>query len=352
MYDLKTEWYDWYVNDKPLGVKPLKHFLETDGGIYSITVKTRDLPTDVGNLREESEAYLDKIIATCGFNKFAVLVSGIDSEILVRYLAKKKLDVEMYYIKFWMKDNFETDILKQISRETGAKLNIIEWDWKKDKKSMLTLLSDFLTPTTVISTYLHALEHIPADRYILGGRRTLSEGVVHATKLTRICKPLPRTRMHCVDLREVQGRYACHISKRHSCLTFWFNDYRTASSILRDKRTMFFKEGGIYTKDIFYNDWPECTFRKATKPFIGPNSLYKWEKWNLDHFKPKAATVANMQRRYLRMKYGVHPSVVDSSFKFTNLWHFGATINIDKLLGVESKKDPPSWHSVFSRPES
>lgn len=352
MYDLKTEWYDWYVNDKLLGVKPLKHFLETDGGIYKLEVKTRDLPTDVGNIREESEAYLDNIIATCGFNKFAVLVSGIDSEILVRYLAKKKLDVEMYYIKFWMKDNFETDILKQISRETGAKLNIIEWDWKKDKKSMLTLLSDFLTPTTVISTYLHALEHIPADRYILGGRRTLSEGVVHATNLTRVCKPLPRTRMHYVDLREVQGRYACHISKRHSCLTFWFNDYRTTSSILRDKRTMFFKEGGIYTKDIFYNDWPECTFRKATKPFIGPNSLYKWEKWNLDHFKPKAATAANMQRRYLRRKYGVQPSVVDSSIKFTNLWHFGATINIDKLLGVESKKDPPSWHSVFSRPES
>ena len=130
MYDLKTEWFDWYVNDKPLGVKPLKHFLETDGAIYSVTVKTRDLPTDVGNIREESEAYLDKIIATCGFNKFAVLISGIDSEILVRYLAKKKLDVEMYYIKFWMKDNFETDILEQISKETGVKLNIIEWDWK------------------------------------------------------------------------------------------------------------------------------------------------------------------------------------------------------------------------------
>ena len=352
MYDLKAEWFDWYVNDKPLGVKPLKHFLETDGGIYKLTVKTRDLPTDVGNIREESEAYLDNIIATCGFNKFAVLISGIDSEILVRYLAKKKLDVEMYYIKFWMKDNFETDILKQISKETGVKLNIIEWDWKKDKKSMLTLLSDFLTPTTVISTYLHAFEHIPADRYILGGRRTLSEGVVHATNLTRVCKPLPRTRMNYVDLREVQGRYSCNISKRHGCLTFWFNDYRTTSSILRDKRTMFFKEGGIYTKDIFFDDWPECTFRKSTKPFIGPNSLYKWEEWNLDHFKPKAATVANMQRRYLRMKYGVQPSVVDSSLAFTNLWHFGATINIDKLLGVESKKDPPSWHSVFSRPDS
>lgn len=352
MYDLKAEWYDWYVNDKPLGVKPLKHFLETDGGIYKLIVKTRDLPTDVGNIREESEAYLDNITATCGFNKFAVLTSGIDSEILVRYLAKKKLDVEMYYIKFWLKDNFETDILKQISKETGAKLNIIEWDWKKDKKSMLTLLSDFLTPTTVISTYLHAFEHIPADRYILGGRRTLSEGVVYATNASRVCKPLPRTRMHYVDLREVQGRYACNISKRHGCLTFWFNDYRTTSSILRDKRTMFFKEGGIYTKDIFFDDWPECTFRKSTKPFVGPNSLYKWEEWNLHHFKPKAATVANMQRRYLRMKYGVQPSVVNSSLAFTNLWHFGATINIDKLLGVESKKDPPSWHSVFARPDS
>jgi hypothetical protein len=258
----------------------------------------------------------------------------------------------MYYIKFWLKDNFETDILKQISKETGAKLNIIEWDWKKDKKSMLTLLSDFLTPTTVISTYLHAFEHIPADRYILGGRRTLSEGVVYATNASRVCKPLPRTRMHYVDLREVQGRYACNISKRHGCLTFWFNDYRTTSSILRDKRTMFFKEGGIYTKDIFFDDWPECTFRKSTKPFVGPNSLYKWEEWNLHHFKPKAATVANMQRRYLRIKYGVQPSVVDSSLAFTNLWHFGATINIDKLLGVESKKDPPSWHSVFARPDS
>ena len=352
MFDLKTEWFDWYVNDKLLGVKPLKHFLETDGRIYSVTVKTRDLPTDVGNIREESEAALDKIVATCGFNKFAVLISGIDSEILVRYLAKKKLDVEMYYIKFWMKDNFETDILKQISKETGVKLNIIEWDWKKDKESMLTLLSDYLTPTTVISTYLHAFKYIPADRYLLGGRRALCEGVAHARNLARVSKPPARTRMHYIDLREVQGRYACHISKRHSCLTFWFNDYRTAKSILQDKRTIFFKEGGIYTKDIFLDDWPECTFRKSTHPFIGPNSLYKWEEWNLHHFKPKAATVANMQRRYLRRKYGVHPSIVNNEKAFTGLWHFGASMNVDKLLGVESKQDPPSWDSVMTRPLS
>ena len=56
------------------------------------------------------KAYLDKIIATCGLSKFAVLTSGIDSEIIVRYLAKKKVDVEMYHIKFWLKDNTEPSV--------------------------------------------------------------------------------------------------------------------------------------------------------------------------------------------------------------------------------------------------
>ena len=352
MYDLKPEWYEWYINDKPLGTKPLKYFLETDGKIDSVIVKTQDLPTDVGGIREESEAYLDKIIATCGFNKFGVLTSGIDSEIIVRYLAKKKLDVEMYYIKFWMKDDTEVNILKEISRETGAKLNIIEWDWKKHKKGMLTLVSDCLSPTTVISTYLHALENIPTDRFLLGGRRTLTEGVATSRNLTYIRKPDDKARTHYFDVRELKGRYACNLLKRHSCLTFWFNDSRTASSVLRDKRTIIFKEGGIYTKDMFLEDWKECTFRKSTHPFVGPNSLYKWEEWNQDHWRPKAASVANMQRRYLRMKYGVVPSVCDTKKRDTNLWHFGSAVNIDKLLGVESKEDPPSWDSIMSRPAS
>ena len=75
MYDLKPEWYEWYINDKPLGAKPLRYFLETDGKIDSVTIKTQHLPTDVGDLREESEAYLDKIIATCGSGVSACVIS-------------------------------------------------------------------------------------------------------------------------------------------------------------------------------------------------------------------------------------------------------------------------------------
>ena len=59
-----------------------------------------------------------------------------------------------------------------------------------------------------------------------------------------------------------------------------------------------------------------------------------------------------MQRRYLRRKYGAHPSIVNNEKAFTGLWHFGASMNVDKLLGVESKQDPPSWDSVMTRPLS
>ena len=60
MYDLKAEWFDWYVNDKPLGVKPLKHFLETD--------------KDAGVIYFESENAISKEM---------VESRGVDSERLV-----------------------------------------------------------------------------------------------------------------------------------------------------------------------------------------------------------------------------------------------------------------------------
>ncbi len=335
MYDLKPEWYEWYINDKPLGAKPLRYFLETDGKIDSVTIKTQHLPTDVGDLREESEAYLDKIIATCGLNKFGVLTSGIDSEIIVRYLAKKKVDVEMYHIKFWLKDNTDLDILKEISKETGAKLNIIEFDWRKHKKGMLTLLSDCLTPTTVISTYLHALESIPADRFLFGGRICIGNEGRNDYRNTIKFKNLNNlsSKTMYMGVRELKGRYACNLLKRHSCLTFWFNDSRTISSVLKDKRTVFMKEGGMITKQLFRKYWGnECKFKEGTAPFMGPNKLYKWEDWNLNHKRPRPATVTNMQRRYLTMKYGAQPSVCDTEKLYNNLWFFGATINIDKLI--------------------
>ena len=62
MYDLKSEWYDWIVNDKPLNNKTFKQILDEDGFIYSVKILPSLLPRDVQDLRQESENYLDTII--------------------------------------------------------------------------------------------------------------------------------------------------------------------------------------------------------------------------------------------------------------------------------------------------
>tara|TARA_Y100001937_G_scaffold98314_1_gene134102 strand:- start:393 stop:1424 length:1032 start_codon:yes stop_codon:yes gene_type:complete len=343
MYDLKSEWYDWIVNNKPLNNKTFRQILDEDGFIYSVKILPSLLPRDVQDLRQESENYLDTIINSCGYKKYAVLVSGIDSEIIARYLKKKNLDVKIYHVKYWFKNDEESDIIKQIANELKIPYSILNFNWKTDKQSLIDTLSEQLTPATIKHTFTYALNIIEDDRYIFSGIRNLEK---HATAtLHSINKKNINTQKEkivYIDTRQLSNRYALNNMKRKGCSVFWFNDARSASSMLRDKRTIFKDNGEIENDDIFSDLWKnECLFNKKTNPFEGDNSLYKWENWHSDFLRDgiykygRAKSNSMMQKRYLRMKYGEVYSVVDDTIERQNAssrWIFGGSIDLNKIL--------------------
>jgi hypothetical protein len=336
MYDLNADWFNWYVNNKPLGNKTFSEIVNEDGYIKSVKIIPETLPKYVGNVREESELYLDKIISSCKLKKFAVLISGIDSEIIARYLNKKKLDVKLYHIKFWFKNDDDTNLIKQISKELNVPYKIINYDYKDDKQSMIEILNISLQPASVKNTFLHAISKIEKDRYIFCGVRNFEKNAVQ--NLCSFHKPFfkdTNKKLFYIDTRQIIGRNTLNLLKRKGCSVFWFNDSRTTSSMLRDKRTIFKQNGEIDNDKIFKDLWKnECVFKQKTNPFVGGTNKYKWENWFNGHWRSRSRALVFIQRRYLRKKYGIIKNVCDDIIKgeADNSWIFGASIDLNKIL--------------------
>jgi len=170
MFDLSPDWFEWKINGRPLQ-QSFSDILDDDGLITSVTLNPKQLPKDVGDLREETESYLKEIVSTCGYKKFAVLLSGIDSEIILRYLHKLQVDVEIYHIHFWFKPIDDLDIIKQIGSELNIPANVINFEWYKNRDSMFCIAKNTLQATTVKNTFHFAFQQIPKDRYIFTGCR-------------------------------------------------------------------------------------------------------------------------------------------------------------------------------------
>lgn len=334
MSDLKPDWFEWYINNRPLEQNTMSSFLEKDGVINSVKIVANSLPSDVDDVRQESEAYLDSIIETCGYDKFAVFISGIDSEIIARYLVKKQLDVELYYTNFWFKDNTESDIIKEIASELDVKYNLIDYDWKiEGHQSILKILTKSLQPCSVKNTHIYSVTQVPEDRYIFMGNRNFEK---NATRYLATVSPPEKTNIAYMDTRQFSQRHTLNLLGRDGCSTFWFNDARTTSAMFRDSRTDIQMNGEIENKQIFWDLWgKECLFKQKTHPYKGPNIKYNWETWYPEHWRNRAKAVTMIQRRYLRRKYGNGISVVGNyknTEKNVNTWVFGDKIDIDQIL--------------------
>ena len=144
-----------------------------------------------------------------------------------------------------------------------------------------------------------------------------------------------------MDTRQLSNRYTLNLLKRHGCSVFWFNDKRTTSAMLRDKRTFIKKNGELYNEQIFKDLWgDECLFKEKTLPFgnthgssyIEGSNTYKWEYRYPEHWRNRGKAIAMIQQRYLRMKYGVLNSVVNDKVNNNSVWQFGSTLDINKIL--------------------
>jgi hypothetical protein len=343
MFDLQADWYDWYVNNKPMNSRSLGNFLKKDGIIYSVKIRTSPLPKNVDDVRQEAEAHLDHIIATCGYTKFAVLISGIDSEIIARTLAKKKVDLVLYHTKFWFKDDSESNIIKNIAKDIDVPYCIVDYDWKKDSYSMTEILSESLHPATVKNTHIHTVRKIPEDRYIfMGYKLENADNEEHLLNKDGIIDRYGQRQANTFTaLRPAASKY--HISTsttlnmlgRSGCSIFWFNDKRTLSAMLQDKRTIIGKNGEIFNAQLMKDIWgKECLFKEKTNPFFGGNNTHRWEhrynNENNTYHGNRAKALVTIQRRYLRMKYGPVQNVFDDiiDYENNNKWQFGGTMNI------------------------
>lgn len=339
MFDLKPDWFEWKVNGRPLQ-QSFSEILNDDGLINNVTFNPKQLPRDVGDLREETESYIQDIINTCGYKKFAVLLSGIDSEIIVRYLHKLQVDVEIYHINFWFKPADDLDIIKQIGYELDIPVNVIDFEWYESRDSVFRIAKNTLQTTTVKNTFHYAFQHIPNDRYIFTGCKNFErygpQYLYHMAK-NKHQKWNESGRKTFIDCRQLICRYSLEYSNQRGCSVFWFNNARTTSSMLRDPRTIIedpSKPGEIDCKPLIKELWSDHTFKHKTDPFVGGEAVYKWEKRWPDHWRSRAKSAVMIQRRYLRMLYGEVRSVCGNviNSKNDNAWTFGDMLNIDKIL--------------------
>ena len=341
IFDNKPNWFHWEVNGVKWG--NLADVVKSGHEITDCSFYAQQLPKDVDDLRTESERYIDSIIKSCGYKKFAVLLSGLDSEIIARYLCKLKLDVEFWYCKFWFETDDNLNLVKDIAKELDRKLHVVEWDWYKDRNKMFQAALDHLQPCTVKNTHGNTVEHIPHDRYVFIGSRNI-EIYFNARYLKQIAEEGGHKNFHkpgrkCfIDTRQFSPRTALQKLERHGTSIFWNNDARCASSIFRDKRFIVYDSGDaagdMHDKDIFYELWPDCKFKDKTDPWVGGNMKYTWENKFPGYRKSREKACVEMQRRYMQMKYGQVKSVCGHVQvpTYDNLWVFGDLMNIDEIL--------------------
>tara|TARA_Y100000385_G_C13083124_1_gene634964 strand:+ start:407 stop:1438 length:1032 start_codon:yes stop_codon:yes gene_type:complete len=339
-YDLEPNWFDWTVNGKPLTT--MAEVFEEDGFIHSVVCKPQMLPKDVGDLREETEKYLMRTVIQSGFTKFAVLLSGIDSEIIGRYLKKIGVDVEFYYTKFWFESDEVADIVKGIGKELDVPVHIVDWEWYKDRHSMFFVAENSFQPCSVKNVHIHTIQQIPEDRYIFIGSRNI-EIYFPPRYLHKLAKDRHPNWHHTgrklfIDTRQFSNRFTLNHLERSGCGVFWNNDAGCASSIFRDSRLEVYdrgdKAGDMDDKQIFFDLWDDCTFKAKTDPFVGGDYTYRWEDWYVGNPKSREKAAVMMQRRYLQRKYGRVYSVCGDILanKYDNTWTFGDMINIDSIL--------------------
>lgn len=114
-------------------------------------------------------------------NKVALLISGIDSEIIARYLYLNKVDTEYYFLHILGVNDEHKQLVEKISKKYKTKLNIISIDEKTilDK----TIFESFNICEVKIATYLtipHLIKFIPDDFYIIIG-----EGDIEKTNVNK-----------------------------------------------------------------------------------------------------------------------------------------------------------------------
>jgi hypothetical protein len=339
-FDNQPNWFHWEVNGVKWG--NLADVCKENKQITQCSFTGQQLPKDVDDLRTESERYIKSIVDSCGYKKFAVLLSGLDSEIIARHLCRLQVDVEFWYCKFWFETDDNLNLVKEIAKELNCKLHVVHWDWYTDRQKMFQAAIDHLQPCTVKNTHGNTIEHIPSDRYVFIGSRNI-EIYFNARYLRQIAEGKHKEwnnpgRKCFIDTRQFSPRYALQTLERAGTSIFWNNDARCASSIFRDKRFVVYDTGeaagDMHDKDIFFELWSDCKFKQKTDPWVGGSYVYPWETRYPGYRKSREKACVEMQRRYMRKTYGQVHSVCGEVVapKFDNLWIFGDLLNIDELL--------------------
>jgi len=342
VFDNQPNWFHWEVNGEKWG--NLADVCKQGQEITDCSFYAQPLPTDVDDLRTEAERYIKSIVDSCGYKKFAVLLSGLDSEIIARYLNKFQVDVEFWYCKFWFENEDNLNLVKQVAKELNSKLHVVEWDWPTHSNKMFTNALDHLQPCTVKNTHENTIQNIPKDRYVFIGSRNI-EIYFNARYLKQLAesgghKNFNKPGRKCfIDTRQFSPRHALQKLERHGTAIFWNNDARCASSIFQDKRFIVYDTGtaagDMHDKDIFFELWSECVFKEKTDPWVGGTMKYDWENKFPGYRKSREKSCVEMQRAHMEKAYGQVKSVCGhvQAPRYDNLWVFGDLMNIDELLG-------------------
>lgn len=301
IFDTKPDWFDWKIN----GIK----FASLEEILIKEKILTFDIEpyanckySSIGSFREEVHNTAKKCIKDANGKKIVVAISGIDSEVIVRELVRLNADVEMVHMDIWYNNRTDLEIIKTIANELKIKLHIFTLNWNLHKQMIYKSLYDTCVAATAMNCMYWLFSHFDKDCFFVTGngafRKQGERFKIIGQKYNIETVSKSRGRMIPIDLRDICMRIMAQKNKMYGEYYFHISNQREVAALFKNPKMKFnSKTGEIDDKEVYFEQFPECLFKKKTNPFERNNSIAiehrmvklfcqrlqnKYQNWNCD----------------------------------------------------------------------
>jgi|LakMenEpi03Aug12_release.lakeMendotaPanAssembly.Ray.scaffolds.fasta_scaffold380192_1 hypothetical protein len=277
IFDSKPNWFDWSINSN-MFASPREILIKEKITSLDINAFNQCKYSDVGTFREEVNNTAIQCVKKSNGRKIIVAVSGIDSEVIVRELAKLKANVEMVHMDIWYKNRIDLEIIKQISKELDIPLHVFTLNWNLHGKFIYKSLYETCVAATAMNCMNWLFSHFDKNCFFITGngafRKQGSRFETIGKKYNIEETTKKRGRMIPFDLRDICMRVMAQENQMHGEYYFHISNQREVAALFKNKKMKFnHLTGEIDDKEVYFEQFPECLFRHKTNPFERSNFI-------------------------------------------------------------------------------
>jgi hypothetical protein len=278
LHDTPSSWMTWYFNDIQHSV-PGDFFKKDIYNLnFTISASTEAKFNDVDDFRQEMERSVEKLIINAKGKKIALMLSGIDSEIIGILLKKRNIDFEVWHLNIPHKKQEDHDTLVEIAKGWRVPLNLINFSWIEFRDEWKQNLNNIGILATMMYSIWYAIDRIPSDHFVVVGNGAFRK------KGNRFKRMSSRIREHRgraipIDGRDILSRIIAQRKKRDGEFYFHSSSDRQVAALFKDTRMIYNQDTyEIDDKEVILQHFPEAKFRWKTEPWSQNNSIFRRER--------------------------------------------------------------------------